>query len=80
MCRLPSYSPITGLVLDAAERSACTDHDLTDCAYDAALGLGSTASIRENVSGHSTRAEQRLRENSSPKGARLRDRFIHRVR
>ena len=38
MCRLPSYSPITSLLLDVIETSRCSDHDLTVCAYDAVLG------------------------------------------
>jgi hypothetical protein len=38
MCRLPSYSPITALLLDAIETSRCSERDLTFRAYDAALG------------------------------------------
>jgi hypothetical protein len=80
MCRLPSYSPITSLVLDDVDRSACSDRDLTACAYDAALGLGATARIRGNASGQPTRPERPLLEKSSLKATRFRDRFIHRFR
>jgi hypothetical protein len=38
MCRLPSYSPITALLLDAIETSRCSERDLTFRACDAAFG------------------------------------------
>jgi hypothetical protein len=39
MCRLPSYSPITDLLLEDIQTSGCSGSDLTVRAYDAALGV-----------------------------------------
>jgi hypothetical protein len=58
MCRLPSYSPITSLLLDVIETSRCTDDDLTVCAYEAALGnsQGNPSSRFQRVFSHDQRS------------------------
>jgi hypothetical protein len=58
MCRLPSYSPITSLLLDVIETSRCSDDDLTVCAYDFALGnsQGKPSSRFHRVPAHDQRS------------------------
>jgi hypothetical protein len=78
MCLLPSYSPITGLLLDAIEHSRCSERDLTARAYDAAIG--ETVQMLPDVTVQQVRSVQAERSAVDIKPSGLRARLMQLLR